>query len=252
MKKIVFMMLMVWGISVPAWGGGNDVKLKYFSKLEDKAQEAFKDLSRDLGLGLNLIPLAPAEPLGLKGIDIGIEVSLLDIDQKVPYWVYAVNDQEPPSYLAIPKLHVQKGLPFRLDLGAIYAGVPTSNIQLIGAELKWAFIKGSVTMPALALRGSYTKLLGVKQLNFQTQGLDLSISKGFLVLTPYGGIGGVFIQSEAKELPPPSDLLSLDKENISLFKWYLGLRLSLALVKLTAEVDFAEINSYNLKLSVGL
>ncbi len=245
MKKVAFVVLMVWGISVPAWGGGNDINLdpEHFKG----AQKEFKDLSRDLGLGLNFIPLAPAEPLGITGFDIGGEVSLIDIDQKIPFWVNAVNDQEPPPYLAIPKLHVQKGLPLGLDLGAIYAGVPQSNIQLIGAELKWAFIKGSITMPALALRGSYTKLLGVDQLNFQTQGLDLSISKGFLVLTPYGGVGGVFVQSEEK-LP----VLDLKKENISLFKGYVGLRVSLALIKFTAEVDFAEINSYNFKLSVGL
>jgi hypothetical protein len=252
MKKIVMVILMVGGISVPAWGGENDVNLKYFDDLQEEAQKEFENLSRDLGLGLNLIPLAPAEPLGLTGIDIGIEITLLDIDQTVPHWVYAVNDQEPPSYLAIPKLHVQKGLPMGLDIGGIYAGVPTSNIHLVGAELKWAFNKGSLAIPAVALRGSYTKLLGVEQLNFQTEGVDLSISKGLPFLTPYGGIGGVFIQSEAKNLPPPSDELSLDKENISLFKGFVGLRLSLALFKFTAEVDFAKINSYSLKVSFGV
>jgi hypothetical protein len=118
---------------------------------------------------------------------------------------------------------------------------------LIGAELKWAFNKGSLAIPALALRGFYTKLLGVEQLNFQTEGVDLSISKGLPFLTPYGGIGGVFVQSEEK-LP----ILDLKKENISLFKGFVGLRLSLALFKITAEVDFAKINSYSLKVSFGV
>ncbi|UCD84594.1 MAG: hypothetical protein JSU92_15220 [Deltaproteobacteria bacterium] len=250
MKRFLFVMLIVGGISVPAWGGDNDIDLKNFIDLTDP-QGAFEDLSRDMGYALNLIPLAPAEPLGITGFDIGAELSLIDIDQRIPYWVNSVSDREPPPYLAIPKVHVQKGLPAGIDLGAIYAGTPKSNIQLIGAELKWAFIDGSMVMPALALRGSYTRLLGVDQLNFQTQGVDLSISKGLPFLTPYGGVGGVFVQSETKDLPPPSNLLDLEKVNVALFKGYVGLRISLTFINFTAEVDFAEVNSYNFKLSAG-
>ena len=33
-------------------------------------------------------------------------------------------------------------------------------------------------MPAVALRGSYTKLLGVSDMDLNTYGLDLSASKG--------------------------------------------------------------------------
>jgi len=46
--------------------------------------------------------------------------------------------------------------------------------------------------PAIGVRGSLTKLSGVDQLSLDTRGLDLSISKGFALLTPYAGIGRVW------------------------------------------------------------
>ena len=83
------------------------------------------------------------------------------------------------SDIAVPSLRFNLGLPFGVDVGAMAGAVPSTNVRLYGGELRWAFIKGSTTMPAIALRGSYTQLAGVDQLDFNTKGVDLSISKGF-------------------------------------------------------------------------
>ena len=152
-----------------------------------------------------------------------------------------------PEMLPIPRLHVQKGLPFGIDLGAIYSSIPSTNISLWGGEVKWAFLKGSIATPAVALRGTYTKLNGVDNLDLNTMGYDISISKGFAILTPYAGVGQVKIESDPKNIP----FTSLRTESITETKYFAGLRVSLGLINMVAEADFAEVPAYSLKLGIG-
>ena len=213
---------------------------------EDFIQSEFEDLSRQAGIAISYAPLAPAEPLGILGFDVGIEVTAVDIDQDESFWTEAV-DETPPSYLIIPKIHAQKGLPFGFDVGLEYAEAPGTNIGLIGGELKWAFIKGGMAIPSVALRGSYTQLLGVDDLDLTTYGADLSISKGFGFLTPYAGVGQIWISSKEK-----TDTVDLDKENLSLTKGFIGLKLTLFVFSFVAEAGFAEVPLYHLRANLSL
>ena len=206
----------------------------------------FEDLSRQAGIAISYAPLAPAEPLGILGFDVGIEVTAVGIDQDESFWTEAV-DETPPSYLIIPKIHAQKGLPFGFDVGLEYAKAPGTNIGLIGGELKWAFIKGGMAIPSVALRGSYTQLLGVDDLDLITYGADLSISKGFGFLTPYAGVGQIWISSKEK-----TDTVDLDKENLSLTKGFIGLKLTLFVFSFVAEAGFAEVPLYHLRANLSL
>jgi hypothetical protein len=189
--------------------------------------------------------LAPAEPLGITGFDIGGEVTLADIDQNKDFWKQVMNPGEtPPSILPLAKVHAQKGLPFGFDVGVVYSQVPSSNISLIGGEVKWAFLRGNLLMPALAIRGSYTSLLGVSHLDMSTYGVDLSISKGFTFVTPYAGIGEVWIRSK-------TDVATLSTENISSTKGFVGIKMTLLLVNFVAQADFSTIPLYSARLNFG-
>lgn len=216
-----------------------DIKLP-----EEFSQSDFEDLSRQIGIAISYAPLAPAEPLGILGFDVGMEVTAVDIEQDEAFWTDAV-DETPPSYLVIPKIHAQKGLPFGFDVGLEYAKAPGTNIGFIGGELKWAFIKGGMAIPSVALRGSYTQLLGVDDFDLITYGADLSISKGFAFLTPYAGVGQIWISSE-------SDIGSLDKENLSLTKGFIGLKVTIFVFSFVAEADFAEVPLYHLRANLSL
>ena len=103
-----------------------------------------------------------------------------------------------PATLPVPTLRVHKGLPFDIDVGVSYAAVPSSNVRVIGGELRWAMLAGSTVTPAVALRASVSSLSGVDQLKLRTTGLDVSVSKGFALLTPYAGIGTVRVKSETE------------------------------------------------------
>jgi len=210
-------------------------------------QSDFDNLSRQVGLAISYTPLAPAAPLGLLGFDVGVEATVVHIDAKKQYWIDAVG-KKPPSYILFPKVHAQKGLPLGFDVGVTYAKAPGSNIGLVGGELKWAIFKGTLVTPAIAIRGDYTKLVGVNDLDLNVYGADLSISKGFAFITPYAGIGEVWISSQEK-----SDLITpnLKKTNLNEAKGFLGVKLSFFVISFVAEADFSKVPSYNGRLNLS-
>ncbi len=220
-------------------------------------QEMFKDLSTDLGLALSYTPLSPAEPLGdkLPGFDAGVELTYIPIDDAKPYWkdVAAATGDEIPAALAFGKIHIQVGLPIiPIDIGYVYASLPDSDVRLQGGELKYAIFKGGVATPALAIRGAYTKLTGVDVLDITTKSLDISISKGFAMLTPYGGVGQVWITSTPGDINLAGQTLSLKKEDVSESKVFVGLKFSiLPVFNIVLEGDFAAISMYSLRLNLS-
>jgi hypothetical protein len=240
MKKIAIILILVLAFCVTAHA--SDIAIDPSKGL---LQSEFEDMSKELGFAINYIPLTPAAPLGVLGFDIGIEGTFLDIEQASPYWQKVTTDS-PPDYFPIPKLHIQKGLPYKIDVGAVYSQISGTNVSLIGGEIKWSLLKGSPVTPAFSLRGSYTKLNGVDTLDLETMGFDASISKGFTILTPYAGIGQLWITAEEKAGIGLSDA----KEQLT--KVYAGIKFNpLPLVSLTAEVDYAEIMAYSLRFSAN-
>lgn len=211
-------------------------------------QSTFRDFSKEFAIATSLKPLSPAEPLGIMGFDVGVEVTAVNISDRA--WVNAIEDRDVPSYLLIPKIRVIKGLPLGFDVGVFYSQVPDTNIKLYGGEIKYSVIEGSTLIPAIALRGNYTQLSGVSQLDFKSYGVDASISKGFLMITPYGGVGVNRFESMPKgfaSAPFPSGL-GLKDEKKTYYKAFVGAKLTLLLFSLTGEVEFNEFKPvYSLK-----
>jgi hypothetical protein len=239
-SSLTLIFCLLTAFSFPALAAGNDIELPI-----GFTQSQFDDLSRQVGLAISYTPLAPAAPLGLLGFDIGVEATAVHIDAKKSFWTDAVG-KTPPSYLVFPKIHVQKGLPLGLDVGLIYAKVPGTNIGLVGGELKWAILKGSLVTPAVAIRGDYTKLVGVNDIELSDYGADISISKGFAFVTPYAGIGEVWISSKEK-----SDVVNFDKANLNETKGFLGVKFSLFIISFVAEADFSKVPSYSGRLNLS-
>lgn len=121
------------------------------------------------------------------------------------------------------------------DIGLVYSKIPTTNISLIGGELKWAFIDGGVAMPAVAVRGAFTRLSGVDQLSFNTKSLDLSVSKGFAMFTPYAGVGKVWVNSSSNVTSGVTGTMLTD--SVSQNKIFAGLNMNLGLANFAFEAD---------------
>ncbi len=216
------------------------------------AQSEFKNLSKEAGGALAYHNVAPSVSLGITGFDLAAESTLLDL-RNTGYWNAAFNDSA-PSYLIIPRLRVRKGLPWGIDVGAMYSYVQDSNVKLFGFEVAKALLDGGMVTPSLGLRGSYTKLTGVDQLDLQTFAADLNLSKGFVVVTPYIGAGIVQIISTPKgnlKTGLPGGV-ALSEEKITQPRFFGGLKLSpLPLIGITAEVEYSVRPLYSLKAAVN-
>lgn len=215
-------------------------------QIQSLAQTEFRLLSEDLGAALSYKPVAPAEPLGLLGFDFGIEATVTNLENAA-ILERATGSSDTMSDVIVPKVHVHKGLPLRINVDAFYSSVPDSNIELVGGAIGFAILKGGVTMPALTLRAAATQVRGVDQLDFDTQSVELTISKGFAFLTPYAGIGRVSVTSEPKgaAAAPPA---SLTKEEFDLDKVYVGLNINMGLANLALEGDqTGDATSYSAK-----
>jgi len=216
-------------------------------------QSMFKDFSKEAGQALSYHNVAPSVSLGLTGFDIAVEATAIDI-KDTDYWDAAFGD-DVPSYLLIPRVRVRKGLPFGIDIGAMYAYVPDSNVKLFGAEVAVAVIDGGLVTPTLGLRGSYSKLSGVDELDMQTFALDACLSKGFLIITPYIGAGMVYIDSKPKGALADGTLpggVALDEEKLWQPRYFGGLKLTpFPLFSITGEVEYAERPAYSLKAAIN-
>ena len=249
MKKIVLAVLLVFVMAMPAMA-------KTSISINTLTQDEFKTFSEDLGMALSYQPLSPAAPLGdkLPGFDAGVEASFVKLDKTSPYFqkikdATAAAGADFPNSLVLPRVHVQVGLPIiPIDLGVSYTKV--GDISLTGYEIKYAILKGGLAMPAVALRGAYTKLSGLDELDMTTKSLDLSISKGILIFTPYAGVGKVWITSEAHSTPTIP--ITLEKEDVSKTKFFVGAKVKVfPFVNLVVEGDFANVKEYTARLNIN-
>ncbi len=226
MKKNLTLLCVLGCFAQPVFAA-NNINLTNFTGAT--AQSDFKAFSQDMGSALSYKAVTPPAPLGITGFDMGLEVS----STKVNGLATATNSSM--TNLIIPKLHAFKGLPFGIDVGAFYSAVPTTNIKLYGGELRYAILEGGVALPAVGIRGAMTKLSGVSQLAFNTKSLDISISKGFAIFTPYAGVGRVWVDSTPDAATTAAT--GLTKETFQQNKIFVGGNLNFGLVNVAMEYD---------------
>ncbi|MGE0189742.1 MAG: hypothetical protein AB7Q04_10620 [Steroidobacteraceae bacterium] len=212
--------------------------------LQTLGQAEFKLLTEDMGAALSYKSLSPAAALGVTGFDLGLSVTGTSL-KSVAIWEKSTGGDSIPNTLPVPMLRVAKGLPLNIDVGAFYLQIPSTNIRLYGAEARWAFVEGGVATPAISLHATYSKVTGVDQLNLKTTSMDLSISKGFAVITPYGGIGQVWTNATPVNVP------LLKSASITQTKYFVGLNFNLGLPNLAFEADqTGGITSYGAKFGL--
>ncbi|MGQ7845030.1 hypothetical protein ACUNV4_11175 [Granulosicoccus sp. 3-233] len=205
-------------------------------------QTRFEELAENLGAATHYKSVTPAEGLGIIGFDVGFSLSSSDIDSEL------FDDASEGSFDAsdfnLARVQVHKGLPFGLDIGASIARGIDNDATVLGAELRYALLDGGIVSPAVGLRASYSQMEGIDDLDVNNAALELSISKGFLVLTPYAGIGIVRTKAD------PAAETGLMEESVDLEKLYVGLTINLGLA-VTLEADqTGDINTYTAKAGI--
>jgi len=214
-------------------------------------QAAFLALSEDLGGTIAYRSVSPAEDLGVTGFDLGLELTSSRLANSAE-WVAAVSSGDELSSVIMPRIHVHKGLPFGIDIGAFYTGSSNSNIDITGAELRYALVEGGVAIPAVGVRLTYSKLSGIDELEMQTTGAELAISKGFAFLTPYASAGAVRVTSTPDGIaadPVTSGGAGLVEEEFTLSRANVGVNMNFTLLNIVLDWDkTGDVTSSTLKV----
>lgn len=206
-------------------------------------QQDFHEVAQDLTAGLDYKALGVAEPGGVLGFSVSAFGSYAPTRDSGA-WQRLTGDKV--DALGNVGLRATKGLPFGFDVGGFYTRVPDSDASAYGAELRYAILEGTVATPAVALRGTYTRASNLGKFDYRSYGTDLSISKGFLFLTPYAGVGYVHSSTKADAST------GLSKEGLDRAKFFAGLGFKLLLLDATAEYErLGNNNVYSLKAGLS-
>jgi hypothetical protein len=241
MRKILLLTILAVAAS-PAWA--KDFRVQDACKPSSPSQpspcqSSFDSMAEDAVATIDYKAMGPAEATGVVGFGIGVVAAYIpiDIDQS---WKDVTGTEF--SGLGILGLQVTKGLPLNIDVGAIYSIIPDTNVQLFGGEIRYAILPGSTVSPALGVRASYVTVTGVDDLDLESKAVDVELSKGFAIITPYVGAGYVWGVAEA------DPQYGLEDAEVNKTKAYIGARISFGLFEITPEVgQIGDNTTYNMR-----
>lgn len=207
--------------------------------LQTPNQQDFHTVAGDLTAAFDDKALAPATPGGLLGFSVSAFGTYAPTKDSGAWQRLTGTSVDA---VGIVGLRASKGLPLGFDIGGFYTRVPGTDATVWGADARYAILEGSIATPAVSLRGSYTRASNTGDIDYRSYGTDLSISKGFLFLTPYAGVG--YVRSETRA----DARFGLDRETLDQAKYFVGTSLKLLLVNATLEYErVGARNAFSLK-----
>ncbi|MCX4243201.1 hypothetical protein [Paraliomyxa miuraensis] len=181
--------------SLETQGGGTRI-------VQDNA--AFRSLSSELGTIMAPKVVDPADSLGLSGFAISADVSINTLSSNQNYW-QATSGAD----TAAPSMQImgRKGLWPGVEVGGGATHLFDSRMWALGGYGKIAFHEGfhHLPIPSIAIRGSFSRLLGAKDFNMTTAAPAVTVSHLFglgktFSLTPYVGYEALIIFSRSQVL----------------------------------------------------
>ena len=203
-----------------------------FTSIRDLTAGELESVTADLGAAFSYKGVTPATSLGTTGFDLGLVVSDTRIENP---GLFRRAGAGAPSHVTVPKLHLHKGLPWGIDVGAFVAAASEVDARLFGADIRYALVRDGLASPAVAVRLSGTRATGLGDLRLATAAADLLVSKKFAVLTPYAGAG--FVRTTARAAN--SDHGEARAEEARMF---VGINVNLVAVNLALEAEKAGDN----------
>lgn len=208
-------------------------------------QAALAAAAPDIAAAFEFKPLGPAAATGVLGFSVGAYGGITPVRDAGAWRRLTGRD---PGNLSVVGIDADKGLPLGFDVGGFVARLPDAAGTVYGGQLRYALLEGSAVNPAVALRASYTGASGLRSFNYRGYGVDLSVSKGLPLLTPYAGVGYVWTRVS------PKAGTGLSRVDVDRPKGFVGLRFApLGVIGVTAEYDrIGADNVYNLRFGVSL
>ncbi len=167
----------------------------------------FRSLSSELGTVMAPRPVDPADSLGLAGFAISADFGINTIKGSRDYW--SQSSRGNASGVA-PTLQImaRKGLWPGIEVGAGATHLFDSRMWAMSGYGKISIHEGFYKkhpIPSIAIRGSFSRLLGAKDFNMTTAAPSISASYVFglgktFSLTPYAGYEALIIVARSTVL----------------------------------------------------
>ncbi|TVQ97253.1 MAG: hypothetical protein EA398_14895 [Deltaproteobacteria bacterium] len=205
-------------VSLPgsAAAGTNDITLGRFGECNVTAnsrcfgvivnEEAYRQLSRDLGLLTQPRNAAPAGTLGTAGFAFRIDHSFHTIDAQSEGWQLGRVTPSDDDLLHTSHFHVRKGLPFGFEIEGSVGHLWGSEMMTVGTGIKWSPLEDIYwPAPDLSFRGSVGTLLGVPTMNVTTIGADVLLGTRVgvghvMTISPWAGYSLAAVVSSTRML----------------------------------------------------
>lgn len=164
----------------------------------------FRAFARTFGAVISSTNLMPPETTGHAGFTLNAELGVISLppigDENGK--VTLPTERPQTDTLLLPSVHIRKGLPFSFEVGARVGWIDRSSMYTATGELKWAVNEGFTWLPDIGVRAHVTRLMGNRDFDLTTAGLDVGVGKqfplgGMVTLTPYGGIDLVGVMASS-------------------------------------------------------
>ena len=174
--------------------------------------ELFERLMSEVAMALLPPVVEPARSLGSRGFAMALTMSITSIAADELHWVRGsegdsdgsdqLTNSSPRGALVWNRLHVRKGLPFGLEIGASAGQGLGTSTWVAGSSIKLALVEGMRTnpayMPDIAVRATHERMFGSHQVDVDLTSLELLLSKPFLaaaqwMITPLAAVQIVWV-----------------------------------------------------------
>jgi len=195
-------------------------------------------------------PRHSAKPLGWTGFEIWGDLSIDPGFGDESFAQTTIDGDLPGDALSFVRVGVRKGLPRGFDLGLAYGRTVDGGLELVSGELGWALVRGGTVKPSVGFRLTGTQTLddGLDAGSYELDqyGLELLASKGFPLVTIFGGAG--VVRSESTLDRTLGGRLSEETTHEVLFA---GVTLKLLLPRLTFSLEQGEELQGAVRLGFG-
>lgn len=235
MKFISSLFVIGFGLSAGNVFAGDD--FAYSARLSSTQA---KELTQDLGAAYSFKAIDTAATGGLLGVSVGVSTHFTNIKNTDTYKVANGNSS---TTAFTTRIVAEKGIPGGFALAGSVAKLPSGS--LIGVQGKYQLMSDTVATPAVSIRANINKSLDANYIDFSGIGLEALVSKSFVVVTPYAGMGVHQSRLDIKNS-------SAGAQSETQLRTFAGVQASLGIVDVGLEVEnFGKTQVASLRFSVG-
>ena len=221
-------------------------------------QKAWRQFTREAALVAYFRPLSDAQPMGKGRFELSVLQSETGIDDRDDAWNDTFVHPDSAHWLfegdglKFPGLMVRAGVSESTDLGVYFTKSPGANYGFYAAQVQHAFLQNPSSDWAVAARASFVSMYGPDDLDLRVAGVDVLASRRFALtrwasVSPYVGTSTYLSSSHEK-----TTAVDLDDEHVVGVQAMAGASLQLSKARLGVEYNAAKVNSFSLKIGVGL